>query len=108
MKTMAKFAIGAAMACGLAVAAAAPAEAGVSIGIGVGVPYRYAAPCYGPYGYNNPNYCGYRAYYGPAYVGGYWHDRDRGDRDRFDHGSYGRGYNGRGWGDRGHRGGDGD
>jgi len=71
MKTMAKVAIGALMACGVAVAA--PADAGVRIGVGIGLPvgpaYYGPPPCYA---YGNPYYCGYPAYYGPGYVGGYW------------------------------------
>ena len=75
MRTMAKLAIAAAMAGGLAVAAAAPAEAHVSIGIGVPGPYHgpgyyggyYGNTCYDAYG--QPYYCGYPAYYGGPYVG---------------------------------------
>jgi hypothetical protein len=96
MKTMAKFAIGAAMACGIAMAAAAPAQAGVSIGIGIpgpgyGYGYGYAPPpCYGPYGYYDANYCGYYGG-GPLFVGGFW-------GGGWWHGHYyGRGYYGRGF-----------
>jgi hypothetical protein len=78
MNKIAKLALGAAMAAGVALSAAAPAEAGVSVGIGIGVP--------GPgYGYGHGNWCYYHpgacgggyAYGGPAigvYVGGhgYW------------------------------------
>src|SRR5215469_17250018 len=90
MKTMAKLAIGALMAGGVAITAAAPADAGVSVGIGVGVPYYGPAPtCYDDWG--RPYYCQYPAYYGggPVFVGGwwgggYWHGRyyERGYWDR--------------------------
>jgi hypothetical protein len=79
MRTIAKLAIGAAMACGAAVAVAAPAAAQVSFGVGVGVPgaYGYVAPapvvpaysCYDAYGnyiYSYP-YC--TAYAAPYYYG---------------------------------------
>jgi hypothetical protein len=86
MKTMAKVAIGALMACGVAVATAAPADAGVRIGVGIGLPigpaYYGPPPCYA---YGGP--CGY---YGPRFVGGYW-----GGRGGYWHG---RGWGGRGWG----------
>ena len=97
MKTMAKVAIGTLMACGVAVAAAAPADAGVRIGVGIGVPIGpayYGAPP--SYAYGNPYYCGYPAYYGPGYVGGYW-----GGRGGY---SGGRGDWGRGGGHAGHSG----
>ena len=71
MRTIAKLAIGAAMACGAAVAATAPAAAQVSFGIGVGPAYPYAVPaysCYDAYGnyiYSYP-YC--TAYAAPVYA----------------------------------------
>lgn len=86
MKTISKLAIGAVLACGVAVAATAPAEAGVRIGIGLPVvaPVApvYPAACYNYYG--QPYYCGY----GPGYVGvgfgGYWGG----------HGGWGHGFRG--------------
>jgi hypothetical protein len=101
MKRIAKFAIGAAMACGVALAAAAPAEAApVHVGIGIGVPigpayygYDYSAPCYDYYA----PYCGYPPYYGPAYVSGYWDGYGGRAYGHFarggfvDHGGYGHG-----------------
>lgn len=102
MKTMAKVAIGALMACGVAVAAVGPADAGVRLGIGIGVPYGPAyygpgyATCYDAYG--NPYYCGYPGYYGPAFVGGYW-------GGGWGHGGWGHGGWGHGgWGHGGHGG----
>jgi hypothetical protein len=79
MKTLAKLAMGAALAGGLAVAAAAPAEAGVHIGIGIGIPGP--GPFYPDRGwcYYHPGACGYYGgYYHPYYDGyfvagrGYW------------------------------------
>jgi hypothetical protein len=90
MKTVAKLAVGALMAAGVAVAASAPAEAGVHVGIGVGVPVGgYYGPnyCYGPYA--DPYYCGYPGYYGPGYVGFGW---------GWGHGYWGGGYGRGGWG----------
>jgi hypothetical protein len=90
MKTISKLAIGAVLACGVAVAATAPAEAGVRIGFGVGVPVvaqAYPATCYNYYG--QPYYCGYGpGYVGVGFGGGYW-------------GGHGHG----GWGHGGHGGG---
>lgn len=71
MRTIAKLAIGAAMACGAAVAATAPAAAQVSFGIGVGPAYPYAAPypsCYDAYG--NYLYSPYCTAYPGYYYGG--------------------------------------
>jgi hypothetical protein len=105
MKTFTKFAIGTAMACGLAVAAVAPAAAQVGFGFGV-APVAPAYPsCYDGYGnyiYSYP-YC---AYTSPAYVepyvgvglgwgGGYWGARGWG-------GGYGHGFAGYGRGGYGH------
>ncbi len=96
MKTVAKLAAGAVIACGMAVAAAAPADAGVQVGVGFGFPvapaypayYGPAYPCNSPYA--DPYYCDYPAYYGyydpddyyaPGFIGfsfgGGWHDHDR-------------------------------
>src|ERR1700688_2797061 len=75
MKTIAKLAAGALVACGATLAGAAPANAGVRIGVGIGVP---VVPAYGAspcYAYDNPYDCGYPAYYGPGYVGAYWGGR---------------------------------
>ena len=94
MKSTAKFALGAALAGGIAVAAVAPADAGIAIGIGIGAP----GPYYHPHGwcYYHPYRCNPPAYYGgPVYsdgyfvVGrGYWHE----------HGWWGhRGWYGRHW-----------
>ena len=85
MKTLAKVAIGVMIACGVAAAAAAPADAAVRIGVGIGVP-GFVGPAYGPpscYAYG-PYYCGYPAYYGPAFVSGYW-----GGHGGWGHGGFG-------------------
>ncbi|HEX5280581.1 MAG TPA: hypothetical protein VFW28_10935 [Micropepsaceae bacterium] len=102
MRTIAKLAIGAAMACGAAVAATAPAAAQVSFGIGVGPAYPYAAPvapaysCYDAYGnylYSYPYCTAYPAYVAPPVVapyfgigiGGGW---GWGGHERFEHGGF--------------------
>src|SRR5579872_7374378 len=115
MKMIAKLAIGAMMAGGVAVAAAAPAAAQVEFGLGVGpvAPVAPAYPsCYDVYGnyiYSYP-YC--TAYGNPGYVepyvgvdpyvgidpywgwgGGYWGGGYWGGRD-FDRGFAGRGFEG--------------
>lgn len=89
MKTIAKLAVGAVMACGVAFAATAPAAAQVEFGLGVGpvAPAPVYPSCYDAYGnyiYSYP-YC--TAYVYPGYVepyvgvgidpfwgwgGGYW------------------------------------
>ena len=105
MRTMAKLAIAAVIAGGLAVAAAAPAEAAhVSVGIGVpayGPGYYggyYGAPtCYDAYG--QPYYCGSgytAATSGGPYVGFGW----GGGHGHYGHGGYGHGGYGHGGGGR--------
>lgn len=73
MKTIAKVAIGALMACGIAAATVAPADAGVRIGVGIGVPVVAAgySPgiCYDRFGM--AYHCAYPGYYGPV-SGGVW------------------------------------
>jgi hypothetical protein len=69
MSKLAKLAMGAVVASGLAVAAAAPANAGVSVGIGIGIPV--AGPAYhGSWCYYHPYRCGY--YGGTYYPEGYF------------------------------------
>lgn len=94
MKTLAKLALGAVMAGGVALGAAAPAQA-AHISVGIGVPVGPAYPAYGydwcyyhPYAYQ----CnGYGYYGGPYVVGGYYgggHYRGGWDHDR-GHGDHG-------------------
>jgi len=94
MRTIAKLAIGAAMACGAAVAATAPAAAQVGFGIGVAPPYVAPAPvCYDAYGnyiYSYPYCTAYPDYYvappviapyfGFGIGGGFGHDHFVGGR----------------------------
>jgi hypothetical protein len=70
MNRLAKLALGAVMAGGIAVSAVPPAEAGVSIGIGVGIPGGYYGGHPGHWCYNHPGACG--GYAGPYIDGGYW------------------------------------
>ena len=67
MKKIAKIALGAALAAGVALSAAPPANAGVAVGIGIG------APVYGPgWGWRHRHWCYYHpaACHGGVYVGG--------------------------------------
>jgi hypothetical protein len=95
MNRLAKLALGAVMAGGIAVLAVPPAQAGISIGIGVGIP----GPGWGPgwehrrWCYYHPGACG-GGYPGPYVDGyywaghGYWHGgRWWGGRDRW-HGGW--------------------
>ena len=105
MKTIAKLALAAVTAGGLAVAAAAPAEA-AHFSVGIGVPGGYYGPGYyggygpGYYGYGGGCYDGYGNYicgpayygYGGPYVGFGW----GGGYGHYGHGGYGHGGYGRG------------
>jgi hypothetical protein len=73
MNRLAKLALGAVMAGGIAVSAVPPAQAGVSIGIGVGIPGGYYGGHPGRWCYNHPGACG--GYAGPYIDGGYWAGR---------------------------------
>jgi hypothetical protein len=103
MNSITKFALGAAVICGVAAATTAPAAAQVSFGLGIGAPvapvepvYAYCYDAYGNYIYSYP-YCA--AYdYGPIiepYVGLGFNDWGWGGW-----GGYwgGGGWGGRGWG----------
>jgi hypothetical protein len=70
MNRLAKLALGAVMAGGIALSAVPPAEAGVSIGIGVGIPGGYYGGHPGHWCYYHPGACG--GYAGPYVEGGYW------------------------------------
>jgi hypothetical protein len=110
MKTIAKLATGAILACGLAAAATAPAIAAVHFNVGIGAPVvtpPAAYACYNAYGnyvYSYPYCTAYPAPYVASQVNLTFGDRDRGafrDQDR-DHGrQVGRGDD---HGDRGGRG----
>src|SRR5580700_6399210 len=94
MNRLAKLALGAVMAGGLAVSAVPPAQAGVVIGIGLGIPGGYYHGHPGRWCYYHPGACegwgyggGYAdGYYWPGH--GYWHGgRWWGGRDRW-HGGW--------------------
>jgi hypothetical protein len=77
MNKLAKLAMGAVLAGGLAVAAAEPAAAQVHIGIGIGIPGGYFGGHPGRWCYWHPGAChGYGGPYGPGvyWAGrGYWY-----------------------------------
>jgi hypothetical protein len=77
MNRLAKLAIGAVLAGGVAVAAAEPAAAGISVGIGIGVPGGYYGGRPGRWCYWHPGACrGYGGVYAPGtyWAGhGYWY-----------------------------------
>jgi hypothetical protein len=88
MKTIAKLATGAILACGLTAAATAPAAAAVRFNIGIGAPV-VAAPspyscydAYGNYAYSTPYCTAYTAPYVAPQVQFTFGDRDR-DRGAF-------------------------
>jgi len=74
---LAKLAMGAVLAGGVALAAAEPAAAGVSVGIGIGIPGGYYGGHPGRWCYWHPGYCrGYGGVYAPGvyWAGhGYWY-----------------------------------
>ena len=74
MKTIAKFAVSAAMLAGAALATTAPASAGVRVGVTVGAPgvVVAAGPCAKPFRFR-PAYCGYPVYGRPLFVDGVWY-----------------------------------
>ncbi|HEY2444913.1 MAG TPA: hypothetical protein VGI20_04170 [Rhizomicrobium sp.] len=72
MKTIAKFAAGAALLATAAMTMTAPASAGVSVGVTVGAPGVVVAggyPCNRPFRFR-PAYCGYPVYGEPLFVDG--------------------------------------
>ena len=74
MKTIAKFALAAAMLAGAGLTTTAPANAGVAIGVTVGTPgvvVGVGNPCFKPFRFR-PAYCGYPVYGQPLYVDGAW------------------------------------
>jgi hypothetical protein len=82
MRNLAKLAMGAVMAGGLALAAAAPADAQVSIGIGVGPGYHHDWCYHHPYRCNRGYYGGYPDGYFMAGRGYWWHGGWYGHRHR--------------------------
>lgn len=94
MNRLAKLALGAVMAGGIAVSAVPPAQAGVSIGIGVGIPGGYYGGHPGRWCYYHPGACDGYGYGGPIVVGGYWPGHGYWDGHRYwghrfrDHGGW--------------------
>jgi len=84
MKTLAKLAMGAALAAGLAVTAAPAANAGVSVGVGIGVPAGHAYHSR-HWCWRHPGACGHRGgvYVAGPRIGVFYHGRGWWDGHRY-------------------------